>query len=224
MVKTVLSSSIRGISGSPVSVETDVSNGLPSFSIVGLGDTAIQESRDRVRAAIRNSGFSFPAKRVTVNLAPAELRKSGPAFDLAIALGIVAEECGLSEKDFSGIAILGELALDGSLRKIGGVIAHAASLAESGVSDVILPLSDAPEAARIPGIRAFGAENLLHTVKILEGRRLGSAVPARAKPHAGANPERNIPDYSQIAGQERAKRALEIAAAGGHNVLLEGAP
>lgn len=132
MVFTIRSSALSGILGISVRVETDIASGFPAFQIVGLGDVAVQESRERVRSAIRNSGFSFPAKRITVNLAPADVRKTGPAFDLAIALAIIAEECGLSERAFKNMAVLGELALDGSLRGIGASVAHAVAVRESG--------------------------------------------------------------------------------------------
>lgn len=226
MVKTVLSSAIRGISGTSVSVETDVSAGLPSFSIVGLGDAAVQESRERVRAAIRNSGFSFPAKRVTVNLAPAELRKTGPAFDLAVALSVVAEECGLGERHFEGVAVLGELALDGSVRSVGGIVAHAVSLRERGIFRVLTGKSDAKEAARVSGIEAFGADDLREAVRILRERFPEKDRQSPPEPPSGKRTEtlRDVPDFKEIAGQSAAKRVLEIAAAGGHNVLLEGAP
>lgn len=181
MVKTVHSSFIRGLSGHAVRIEVDISPGLPSFSVVGLGDASVQESRERVRTAIRNSGLTFPAKRVTVNLAPAEIRKTGPGFDLGTALGIVADECGLTEKHFEGIAVLGELALDGSVRSVAGMVAHAASLVERGFSDILLPMEDVEKAARIPGIRAFGSQNLLTAAQCLRNRADGTDIGASAQ-------------------------------------------
>lgn len=195
MVKTVLSSFIRGLSGHAVRIEVDVSPGLPSFSVVGLGDASVQESRERVRTAIRNSGLTFPTKRVTVNLAPAEIRKTGPGFDLGMALGIVADECGLTEKHLEGIAVLGELALDGSVRSVAGMVAHAASLVERGFSDILLPVEDVEKVIRIPGIRAFGTQDLLSAAQCLRNRADGtddgvssqSAGIVRASPSGSSN-------------------------------------
>lgn len=210
MVTTVFSSSLVGMDGIGVRVETDVANGLPSFQIVGLGDAAVQESRERVRSAIRNSGFSFPAKRVTVNLAPADVRKSGPAFDLAVALSVVAEEAGIPESAFDGVCVLGELALDGTLRSVGAAVAHVASAKERGVRKVLLPFADAGEAAEIPGMRVLAADSLPHAMAILKGTSEPRSA-ARPNPRSAAP---DVPDFRDVFGQGRAKRALEIAAAG----------
>jgi magnesium chelatase family protein len=202
----------------PVTVEADIANGLPGFTIVGLTDRAIQEARERVKPAIRNAGFKFPQRRVTVNLAPAELPKEGTGFDLAIAIAILRAEDPSIVLD--GLAFLGELALDASLRPVTGVLPMARCLAAAGIRRLIVPLENAPEAALAEGVEVLGASSLQRCVDYLRGD--GSLIPGvRDMSPAGASPE---PDLSAVRGQAQAKRALEIAAAGGHNVLMTGPP
>jgi magnesium chelatase family protein len=201
-----------------VTVEADIANGLPGFTIVGLTDRAIQEARERVKPAIRNAGFTFPQRRVTVNLAPAELPKEGTGFDLAIAIAILRAED--SSILLDGLAFLGELALDASLRPVTGVLPMARCLAAAGIRRLIVPVENAPEAALAEGVEVLGASSLQRCVDYLRGD--GPLIPGvRDMSAAGAPPE---PDLSAVRGQAQAKRALEIAAAGGHNVLMTGPP
>ena len=202
----------------PVTVEADIANGLPGFTIVGLTDRAIQEARERVKPAIRNAGFKFPQRRVTVNLAPAELPKEGTGFDLAIAIAILrAEDSSLL---LDGLAFLGELALDASLRPVTGVLPMARCLAAAGIKRLIVPVENAGEAALAEGVEVLGASSLQRCVDYLRGE--GPLIPGvRDMAPAGVAPE---PDLSAVRGQGQAKRALEIAAAGGHNVLMTGPP
>jgi magnesium chelatase family protein len=202
----------------PVTVEADIANGLPAFTIVGLTDRAIQEARERVKPAIRNAGFKFPQRRVTVNLAPAELPKEGTSFDLAIAIAVLRAEDESLRLD--GLAFLGELALDSSVRPVTGVLPMARCLAAAGIRRLVVPVENAPEAALADGVEVLGAASLQACVEYLRGD--GALVPGvrdSAPPLPG--PE---PDLAAIRGQGQAKRALEIAAAGGHNLLMTGPP
>ncbi|MFN2451352.1 MAG: YifB family Mg chelatase-like AAA ATPase [Candidatus Dormibacteria bacterium] len=209
---------MRGLRGVPVCVEADVANGLPVFTIVGLTDRAIQEARERVRAAVRNSGFEFPSRRLTVNLAPAELPKEGTAFDLAIAVGVL--NAGGLRVDAGGVGLLGELALDGSIRPIAGVLPMVRGLAKAGFRRVVVPAGNAAEAALVQGVEVVGAASLAACVGHLGGgRRLPPATPDGSPPPPEAGP-----DLAEVRGQAAAKRTLEIAAAGGHNLLMLGPP
>jgi len=213
-----MSCAIVGIAGRPVVVEADVANGLPAFTIVGLTDRAIQEARERVRAALRNAGFQLPAQRVTVNLAPAELPKEGTGFDLAIALAILrTQRPGLC---LDGIACIGELALDGALRPVAGVLAMARGLAAHGVRTLLVAEENAAEAALVESLRVFAVAHLTTAVDHLEN---GSEIPP-GTPATWLSDGEDATDLTEIRGQATAKRVLEIAAAGGHNVLLMGPP
>ncbi len=217
MLARATACSVHGLAGVPVMVEADIANGLPCFTIVGLTDRAIQEARERVKAAIRNSGFEYPQRRLTVNLAPAEVPKEGTGFDLAIAMAILC--VGNRGLRLDGVGFIGELALDGSVRPVTGVLPMARCLRAAGVRHLLVAEENAAEAALVESLAVVGVSSLQRCVRHLDGT---DPLP---RAHAGA-PARleDATDISEVHGQEQAKRALEIAAAGGHNLLLVGPP
>jgi magnesium chelatase family protein len=221
---------LSGLDGFTVQVETDISPGLPSFSLVGLPDAAVQEAKERVRAAIRNSGCEFPMRRITVNLAPADLRKAGPAYDLPIAVALLRSSGQLPELPPSTV-FLGELSLDGTLNHTSGIVAMVVVAREEGFKQVFVPAPDATEAALVEGVRIVAATNLESVVAHLRGEASLSTVDGgysvngtNGHKSAGQDGAANQFDMSDVRGQEHAKRALEIAAAGGHNLLMSGPP
>jgi magnesium chelatase family protein len=220
MLATILSGGVSGIDGYIVRVEADVTHGLPAFSTVGLGDSAVREGRDRVASAIRNSGFEFPIDRITVNLAPADIRKEGAGYDLPIAIGILAATGQVDRSLLGRTAVLGELALDGTTRPVNGVLPMALAAKGEGLRAVVVPPENAREAKAVPGIRVFPAESLRRAVEILHGER-GDPVPDAPSGTDGVETPGELPD---VRGQAHAKRALEVAAAGGHNLLMVGPP
>jgi len=216
---------VFGVDACPVHVEVDVSFGMPRFTLVGLPDVGVRESRDRVRSAIRNSGFEFPAHRITVNLAPADVRKAGASFDLPIALGILAAQGVVERRHIADVVLLGELSLDGSIHPARGVLPIAAAARREGMSAILLPVPNASEAAIVAGLA------------ILPVSSLGDAVRALNNPAASSRPRplppacvRELPDgaggadLADVRGQLLARRAIEIACAGGHNLLVVGPP
>ena len=222
MLAKVVSCATVGLEGAIVEVEVDISPGLPQFTIVGLPDTAVQEARERVRAAIRNSGCAFPMKRIVVNLAPADLKKAGPAYDLPIAVGILLSSEQVSA-DVSQNVILGELSLDGGLRHTNGVLPMAALAHQKGFSTIIVPEADAKEASLIEGTKIIPMTSLSQLVSYFRGEIPAPECKSEGVPEY-IPPASSITDLAYIKGQEHVKRALEVAAAGGHNIVMMGPP
>lgn len=222
MLTIVRSLALNGLEGYIVRVEVDVSRGLPGFDIVGLPDAAVREAKDRVRAAIKNAGFEFPAKRITVNLAPADLKKEGPVYDLAISLGILSSTEQIAPGLVNDYMFLGELSLDGSIRGLNGILPRVSLLPCDGYDQVVVPAENADEAALIQGIKVYPAANLVHLIRHLKGEDIIN--PHMVDAHKFWTSRSITGDMSEVRGQLAVKRGLEVAAAGGHNILMLGAP
>jgi magnesium chelatase family protein len=220
VLASVATFAIDGIESREVTVEVDLRRGLPSFTIVGLPDRAVREARERVRAALLNSGLEFPMQRLTANLAPAHVRKAGPSFDLALAVGVLAASDQLPHRELDRLAVCGELSLSGALRPAFGAVAVAAGAARAGYERLVVPVENAAEAALIEGIEVLGVESLERLVALIGG----DWSPPAAEPAPPAPPPAGLPDLGEVRGQADARRALEIAAAGGHNLLMVGPP
>jgi magnesium chelatase family protein len=220
MIATIRTGAVSGIEGFGVTVEIDLARGLPSFTIVGLPNAAVRESRERVTAAIRNNGFNLPRKRITVNLAPADVRKEGAAFDLPIAVGVLMASGQLECREAGRLILLGELALDGTLKPVRGVLPIACYARAEGYMGIIVPEESAADAAMVRGIAAMPCRDLAEAVRLLHGAEPRTVHRPKMD---GGTACRHL-DYGQVRGQESAKRALEIAAAGGHHMLMVGPP
>lgn len=223
MLATLLSSAVSGVDALMIEVEVDIGAGLPQMNVVGLPDGAIKESRDRVRSALKNSGYECPPRRITVNLAPADVRKEGSAYDLPIALGILAATGQLPLQSVLEYSILGELSLDGRVKSIRGALPIAAAVRKTGVRGLMLPAANSAEAAVADGIDIIPVETLAEACEFLRGVRPIAPVRVEIDQVFAAHCQYDV-DFHEVRGQDHVKRALEVAAGGGHNVIMVGPP
>jgi magnesium chelatase family protein len=224
MLACMRTAAVFGIEACGVQVEVDVSQGLPAFNMVGLPDASVRESRDRVKSAIRNSGFPFPQHRVTVNLAPADIRKAGSSFDLPIAIGVLAASGVITRRDISDVLLIGELSLDGGIQSARGILPIAASAQRERFHALLLPHANHGEASLVRGLKLFGVRSLGEAVLALNDPDAFAASVPEPSPKTPPTPLAADGDFADVHGQLMARRALEIAAAGGHNTLMIGPP
>ncbi len=222
MLAKVSSASLIGIEAYVVDVEVDISPGLPTLVTVGLPDTTVRESKERVRAALKNCGYEFPSKKIIINLAPADRRKEGSAFDLPISLGLLAHSGFFPVERIRDYLFMGELALDGRLKPVKGVLSSAVIARKKGFKGIVIPKTDEKEAALVPGLSIYGMENLVQVVEFL--REPEDISPCRYSLKEILPPQNYRVDFQEVRGQQHVKRALEVAAAGSHNILLIGPP
>ncbi len=223
MISKINSVGVTGIDGYSIQVEVDLSNGIPSWDVVGLPDTAVKESKERIRSALKNSGFNIPGKKIVVNLAPADIRKEGASLDLAIAVGILSASEQVAALDLKDSSFFGELSLDGQLKGVKGALPMAITAYQSGIKKVFLPEQNAPEAAVVEGLSVYGIKDITQLARVFAGEEeIKPTYVDTDTMFKGAL--LNLPDFKDVKGQENAKRALEIAAAGGHNILMIGPP
>ncbi|HEY7219630.1 MAG TPA: YifB family Mg chelatase-like AAA ATPase [Candidatus Binatia bacterium] len=223
MLAKVNSAALYGIDALRVEVEIDLASGLPQLATVGLPEGAVKESKDRIRAAVKNCGYTFPAKRITINLAPADIKKEGSAYDLPMAVGILAAEGSIEKHRLDDYLLIGELSLDGSVKPVRGALSIAMAAKKENVKGIILPEQNAPEAAVVKEVEVLGVRDLPQVVEFLNGAQAIQPTAVNLDDLFSQHSHYNA-DFNDVKGQQHVKRALEVAAAGGHNVILVGPP